>query len=385
MNITNKLWITIILTFIGFFVIGIKIQSGLILSLGLCIVIFNALIIFTVSNRFNEINNALENEEKLYGNDEFNILYLHLNKNKNVAKKPIEDNTLNEINEVLELSKDGIFTKTVLSVSRNSLIENIKNNLNLTLNEISAYLTQSEKMLDKFENQRIQSRNNLNIELDKLDITVNSLENDSKYLYNELMNLKKSLNDNTSISNVTSNSIINVDELLSDIKDGQNKANQTIEAIDNITSEVNLISDAIEQIDQISFQTNILSLNAAVEAASAGETGKGFAVVAQEVRNLASRSSSVANEIKNIVEVASNKTSDGKIIVDDMAKGYASLNDNITNIISNINNQDTGINQHINNEELNINISNSIEKLKVIKTKSRQIQELSNMIKKDNF
>ncbi|WP_228716243.1 methyl-accepting chemotaxis protein, partial [Aliarcobacter butzleri] len=77
-------------------------------------------------------------------------------------------------------------------------------------------------------------------------------------------------------------------------------------------------NEAIGVIDNIAFQTNILSLNAAVEAATAGEAGKGFAVVAQEVRNLASRSAEAAREIKNIVENANHKANEGKLISNEM-------------------------------------------------------------------
>ena len=104
-------------------------------------------------------------------------------------------------------------------------------------------------------------------------------------------------------------------------------------------SQVTAINAAISVIDQIAFQTNILSLNAAVEAATAGEAGKGFAVVAQEVRNLASRSAEAAKEIKNIVENAKNKADEGKEIASHMIEGYKELNESIQqtiNLISDI-------------------------------------------------
>lgn len=115
--------------------------------------------------------------------------------------------------------------------------------------------------------------------------------------------------------------------------DGQELAKKTTTAMDEINEQVSAINESITIIDQIAFQTNILSLNAAVEAATAGEAGKGFAVVAQEVRNLASRSAEAAKEIKDLVEHATIKADEGKNIADGMIDGYHDLNDNIVNTI----------------------------------------------------
>jgi len=117
-------------------------------------------------------------------------------------------------------------------------------------------------------------------------------------------------------------------------KIGEDLANKTSQSMGEIATEVNSISEAITIIDQIAFQTNILSLNAAVEAATAGEAGKGFAVVAQEVRNLASRSADAANEIKAIVESAATKAKAGQNIASDMINGYTTLNSDINSTIT---------------------------------------------------
>jgi methyl-accepting chemotaxis protein len=110
---------------------------------------------------------------------------------------------------------------------------------------------------------------------------------------------------------------------------GKDLASKTVISMDEINEQVNAINEAIIMIDQIAFQTNILSLNAAVEAATAGEAGRGFAVVAQEVRNLASRSAEAAKEIKSLVENATNKAKDGKEITSKMIEGFNELNGNI--------------------------------------------------------
>ena len=153
-----------------------------------------------------------------------------------------------------------------------------------------------------------------------LEQTAASLEQITANIRNNTQNIAKMANYS---KNVTASS-----------NHGENLANQTTIAMDEINIQVNAINEAISVIDQIAFQTNILSLNAAVEAATAGEAGRGFAVVAQEVRNLASRSAEAAKEIKTIVENATSKANQGKNISSDMIKGYKELNENISYTIN---------------------------------------------------
>jgi methyl-accepting chemotaxis protein len=137
----------------------------------------------------------------------------------------------------------------------------------------------------------------------------------------------------SSTANITQ-MVNNANELTKSAVTGEKLAKETVLSMDNINHQVAAISEAITVIDQIAFQTNILSLNAAVEAATAGEAGKGFAVVAAEVRNLAARSAEAANEIKTLVLNATSKSNEGKEIAGQMITGYNNLNENINNTLS---------------------------------------------------
>ena len=97
---------------------------------------------------------------------------------------------------------------------------------------------------------------------------------------------------------------------------GGNVVKEVVLTMNSINESSKKIVDIISVIDGIAFQTNILALNAAVEAARAGEQGRGFAVVAQEVRTLAQRSAAAAKEIKTLIGDSVEKVGSGTVLVE---------------------------------------------------------------------
>jgi len=197
--------------------------------------------------------------------------------------------------------------------------------------------TSTTKMLQDNNRNGLTLQNSSSILLSNVD----NLNNASNTAAASLEETAAALEEITSTVNNNSNKMHQMSSLANEVTtsvvNGEKLASETTVSMDEINDKVSAINEAISVIDQIAFQTNILSLNAAVEAATAGEAGKGFAVVAQEVRNLATRSAEAAKEIKNLVEDANVKANEGKNISTKMSKGYSLLNENISKTIELIN------------------------------------------------
>jgi methyl-accepting chemotaxis protein len=232
----------------------------------------------------------------------------------------LETNIGKDTNIILDvLSKYGQLDFRDNIKNASGQVENAVNDLSKIINQMLAENKENGLTLDASSDILLENVDTLNT---NSTTTAAALEETAAALEEITSTI---INNTESISTMASYS----NELSDSIKVGQELASTTVKAMDEINDQTEAIADAITVIDQIAFQTNILSLNAAVEAATAGEAGKGFAVVAQEVRNLAARSAEAAKEIKDLVENATAKTNAGKDGADKMISGYASLNESI--------------------------------------------------------
>ncbi len=118
--------------------------------------------------------------------------------------------------------------------------------------------------------------------------------------------------------------------------DGNEAMHDLMKSIENVAQSSDKIVEMVQLIMDISEQTNLLAMNAAIEAAHAGEFGKGFAVVAEEIRKLADRSGYSAKEIQNVVKEIADEILNNKNLANKTQMGFEVVRNNV-NQVSQIN------------------------------------------------
>jgi hypothetical protein len=216
------------------------------------------------------------------------------NNNKLIFSNTLASSNIKDFSVVLNAVLENSDRLILEDCEANIVVKNYENYKIVSLRRTSIHDNKDGGLLD---------RHNKNM--------TKSLDNTQKTYLSLLDELQEMAKESKETATGSTEGLNLINEIVSDTNNLHKEIEVENEVVNSLVSKSKDIAQVISIIQEIAFQTNILSLNAAVEAATAGEAGKGFAVVAAEVRNLANRSADAAKQIKDVVTSIQSET--GKI------------------------------------------------------------------------
>ena len=260
------------------------------------------------------------------------VISRYVNRNITIVNDAMKKVSEGDFTEKIDIKSNDEFN--TLGVNFNFMIENISRLMH-RVNDASVNMINVADNISEMSKETTQASTNMSSAIEQVANGANNQAKNTKEVNCEVENLSEKLDKAKDYTNqisgkssatqkLSSKGLDMLNELVEKSNKTRDNANITNEIVTDMSKSIEKIKYISDAIAEITEQTNLLSLNAGIEAARAGYAGKGFEVVAEEIRELAEESRKSTDEIKNIVnEIAENSLK----VKDSMNESNKILND----------------------------------------------------------
>ena len=274
-------------------------------------------------------------------------------KKLHVDSKDEMKSIVDSINYLIEASREAI-EQAKISANENT---SIAAELSATATEIEKRVEEESKIISKTTSKATAMQKPLENSVVKLDKTKEEIKTASK-----LLNQVKE----------------KITELLTTVKHSADEEEKIVGELERLKESTDRTKDVLKLIEDIANQTNLLALNAAIEAARAGEAGKGFAVVADEVRNLAEKSREYVENITETISQLLNDINDISEKISSNAKTVKILSEESKDVENDVENITGVMDETVNiSEDASESIKAIVNEIKALIVEIEKINEIS--------